>query len=148
MRFQRSHVFWGGMALSIFTMICSVRAETERISLFRGVDIPFDFKSGDIVVNQGKYDLEIHLSKVDTNFLYILKFLRKGKQLYDIPGQRIEYQAQTIQDLIKDPNIPNEPTIRIRKLPGGNLIDLIYESGKIGNMPFEKAFFRVEQIQK
>ena len=85
---------------------------------------------------------------MDTNYLYVLKFMRKGKSLYDIPGQRIEYQALTLQDLAKDPKIPKEPTIRIRKLPMGNLVDFIYESGKTGNMPFEKAYFRVEQIQE
>jgi hypothetical protein len=148
MRFKRSGVYWGRIALAIFFIICSGRAETKRISLFRGVDIPFDFKSGDIVVNQGRYDLEIHLSKVDTNYLYFLKFMKKGKNLYEIPGQRIEYQAQTIQGLSQDPKIPKEPTIRIKKIPGGNLVDFIFESGKTGNMPFEKAFFRVEQIQK
>ncbi len=147
MRFKKKGVFWQTLVLAAF-VVCTGRAETERISIFKGVDIPFDFKSGDIVVDQGKYDLEIRFSKVDTNFLYVLRFLRKGKQLYDIAGQRIEYQALTIQDLMKDPKIPKEPTIRIRKLPMGNLVDFIYESGKIGNMPFEKAFFRVEQIQE
>ena len=148
MSFKSSEILLGRIALAIFVIICSGRAETQRISVFRGVDIPFDFKSGDIVVDQGKYDLEIHFSKVDTNFLYLLKFLRKGKNLYEISGQRIEYQAQTITALAQDPKIPKEPTIRIRKLPGGNLVDFIFESGKTGNMPFEKAFFRVEQIQK
>jgi hypothetical protein len=147
MHFKEKGILWRALVLAAFA-VCSVRAETERVSIFRGVDIPFDFKSGNVVVEQGKYDLEIRFSKVDTNFLYVLRFLRKGKQLYDIAGQRIEYQALTIQDLMKDPKIPNEPTIRIRKLPMGNLVDFIYESGKIGNMPFEKAFFRVEQIQK
>lgn len=147
MRFKKKGVFWQTLVLAAF-VVCTGRAETERISIFKGVDIPFDFKSGDIVVDQGKYDLEIRFSKVDTNFLYVLRFLRKGKQFYDIAGQRIEYQALTIQDLMKDPKIPKEPTIRIRKLPMGNLVDFIYESGKVGNMPFEKAFFRVEQIQK
>jgi hypothetical protein len=123
-------------------------AATERISLFKGVEIPFDFKSGDTVISRGKYDLEIHFSKVDTNYLYILKLLRKGQWLYDIPGQRIEYQALTLQDLAKDPKIPEKPTIRIRKLPTGNLVDFIYESGKTGNMPFEKAFFRVQQVEQ
>ena len=148
MSFKRSRVFAGRIALAIFIIACSGLAETQRISIFRGVDIPFDFKSGDIVVDQGKYDLDVHFSKVDTNYLYLLKFMRKGKVLYEISGQRIEYQAQTITDLARDPKIPKEPTIRIRKLPGGNLADFIFESGKTGNFPFEKAFFRVEQIQK
>jgi len=148
MSFKKYGVFMGRLALAIFIIACSGLAETQRISIFRGVDIPFDFKSGDIVVDQGKYDLDVHFSKVDTNYLYLLKFMRKGKVLYEISGQRIEYQAQTITDLARDPKIPKEPTIRIRKLPGGNLVDFIFESGKTGNMPFEKAFFRVEQIQK
>jgi hypothetical protein len=148
MSFKRSGVFAGRIALAIFIIACSGLAETQRISIFRGVDIPFDFKSGDIVVDQGKYDLDVHFSKVDTIYLYLLKFMRKGKVLYEISGQRIEYQAQTISELSRDPKIPKEPTIRIRKLPGGNLVDFIFESGKTGNMPFEKAFFRVEQIQK
>lgn len=29
---------------------------------------------------------------------------------------------------MKDPKIPKEPTIRIRKLPGGNLVDFIAKS--------------------
>lgn len=147
MRFKKRGILRLALVLTAFA-VGSGQAATKRISIFRGVDIPFDFKSGDIVVDHGKYDLEIHFSKVDTNFLYILKFLRKGKQLYDIAGQRIESQALTIQELLKDPGIPKEPTIRIRKLPGGNLIDFIYESGKTGDMPFEKAFFRVEQIKE
>ncbi len=147
MRFKKRRILRLALVLTAFA-VGSGQAATKRISIFRGVDIPFDFKSGDVVVDHGTYDLEIHFSKVDTNFLYILKFLRKGKQLYDIAGQRIEYQALTIQELLKDPRIPKEPTIRIRKLPGGNLIDFIYESGKTGDMPFEKAFFRVEQIKE
>lgn len=148
MLFKKSHVFWGGTVLSILAMVCSVRAETARISLFRGVDIPFGFKSGDIVVGQGKYDIEIHFYKVDTNVFYILKLMKKGRQLYDIPGQAIKYSAQTIQELRADPKIPDEPTIRIRKLPGGNLVDFIFESGKKAYMPFQKAYFRVEQLQE
>lgn len=147
MSFKKNRVLWYSFVLAVFT-VCSGWAEMQRLSIFRGVDIPFDFRAGDTVVEHGKYDLEVHISKVDTNYLYVLKFMRKGKTLYDIPGQRIEYQAVTMQDLAKDPKIPKEPTIRIRKLPMGNLVDFIYESGKTGNMPFEKAYFRVEQIQE
>ncbi len=147
MHFKKNRILWHAFVLAVFA-VCSGWAGTQRISIFRGVDIPFDFKAGDIVVEQGKYDLEVHFSKVDTNFLYFLKFIRKSKILYDIPGQRIEYQALTLQELAKDPKIPDKPTIRTRKLPGGDLVDFIFESGKTGNFRYQKAFFRVEQIQK
>jgi hypothetical protein len=147
MRFKKNRVLWYTFVLAALA-VCSVWAEMQRLSIFRGVDIPFDFRAGDVSVEHGKYDLEVHFSKVDTNYLYVLKFMRKGKPLYDIPGQRIEYQAQILQELAKDPKIPKEPTIRIRKLPMGNLVDFIYESGKTGDRPFEKAYFRVEQIQE
>lgn len=86
MSFKRSGVSARRIALAIFIIACSGLAETQRTSIFRGVDIPFDFKSGDIVVDQGKYDLDVHFSKVDTNYLYLLKFTRKGKVLYEISG--------------------------------------------------------------
>jgi hypothetical protein len=147
MLIKKSGAFWGTIVLVIF-VVCFGRAETERVSLFKGVEFSFDFKSGDIIVEQGIYDLEIYYSKVDTNFLYFLRIMKKGKNLYVIPGQRIEYSATTVQELLKDPKIPKEPTLRIKKIPGGNLVNIIFESGKTGNVPFEKAFFRVEQIQK
>jgi hypothetical protein len=85
---------------------------------------------------------------VDTNFLYIIRVLQKGKYVHEIPGQKIEYQAQTLQELARDPKIPEKPTIRFRKIPETKIFDLIFESGKTGNFRYMKAFFRVEQVQQ
>jgi len=147
MRIKQSRFFWRAIGLVVF-LTSIAWTQTERISVFKGVEFPFDFKSGDTIIEKGRYDLEIYYSKVDTNFLYFLRIMRKGKFLYEIPGERIEYSATTIQELRKDPKIPKEPTIRIKKIPESNLVNILFESGKTGNMPFEKAFFRVEEIQK
>lgn len=123
-------------------------AGTTRIAIFKGMELPCDLKCGNEVIKQGKYDCEVHFSKVDTNLLYIIRLLKKGQYVHEIPGQPIEYQAQTLQDLAKDPKIPDKPTIRFRKLPESPIFDIIFESGKTGNFRYMKAFFRTEQVQE
>jgi hypothetical protein len=120
-------------------------AATELMAAFRGLEIPFDLMNGDDLIAKGKYDLEVHFSKVDTNYLYLLRLMRKGQYLHEVKGGRIEYQAQTIQDLMKDPKIPKDPTLRFRRLPESDIVDIIFESGKTSNFPFEKAFFRLRK---
>jgi len=147
MGFRKSYVF-GGIIGLVIVLTGTAWGQLERVSVFKGVEFPFDFKSGETIIQKGRYDLEVCYSKSDTSFLYFLRLMRSGKYLYEIPGERIEYPALTIQDLMKDPKIPNGPTIRIKKIPESNLINIIFESGKTGNMPFEKAFFRVEEVKK
>ena len=85
---------------------------------------------------------------MDTNVLYVLRVMQKGKSINEVPGQGIEYQAQTIQALMKDPKIPERPTLRFRKIPETDIVDLIFESGKSGNFSFMKALFRMKLIQE
>ncbi len=147
MRYRKRGVLWASVAL-VFLAVPYGRAETTRIALFRGTEIPFDLKSGDDVIKRGKYDLEVHFSKVDTNVLYVLRVMQKGKSLNEVSGQGIAYQAQTIQALMKDPKIPEKPTLRFRKIPETDIVDLIFEAGKSGNFKFMKALFRMKLIQE
>jgi hypothetical protein len=146
-KYGKRGVFWALIAL-VFLAAPYGRAATTKIAMFRGTEIPFDLKRGEDVIKQGKYDLEVHFSKVDTNVLYLLRVMQKGKSIHEIPGQGIAYQSQTIQTLMKDPKIPDKPTLRFRKIPDTSIVDLIFESGKTGNFRFMKAFFRMEQVQE
>jgi len=49
MHFKKNRILWHAFVLAVFA-VCSGWAGTQRISIFRGVDIPFDFKAGDIFV--------------------------------------------------------------------------------------------------
>jgi hypothetical protein len=122
-------------------------AEMVRVAFFKGTAIPFGLKYKDIVLEKDKYDLEVLFSKADTNFLYLLRFIKKGTILCEVSGLRLEYATTFLPELNKDPNIPNEPTIRMKKMPPGNTINIIFESGKKANIPFEKVVFKMEYIQ-
>ena len=147
MRYGKRGSLWAWLAL-VFLVVPEGRAATTKIAVFRGTEIPFDLRSGDDIIKRGKYDLEVHFSKVDTNVLYILRVMQKGKSINEVPGQGIEYQAQTIQALMKDPKIPDKPTLRFRKIPETDIVDLIFEAGKTGNFSFMKALFRMKLIKE
>lgn len=147
MNYGRRGLLWTWVAL-VFIAVPYGRAETTRIALFRGTEFPFDLKAGDEIIKRGKYDLEVHFSKVDTNVLYVLRVMQKGKPVNEVSGQGIEYQAQTIQALMKDPKIPDKPTLRFRKIPETEIVDLIFESGKTGNFCFMKALFRMKLVSE
>jgi hypothetical protein len=135
---------WG--VFLILLWISPAQAQMTMISQFKGVEIPFNFKYEESVFKKGKYDLEVLFSKVDAQSYYYLKIMQKGKSPCHIPGQRLEYQSLTIAELAKDPNIPKQPTIRMKKVPASNTVNILFESGKTGNFPFEKVVFKVEQI--
>ena len=131
--------------LLIFLIIILFRpatAMTDSVYKFKGVAIPFDLKYEDSTFKKGKYDFEIlvhHQAQV-----FYLRIIKKGKGLCLIPGERLKYKGYGFEKM-KDPKIPDQPTLRIKRYPTGKIVNIIFESGKnTAIYPLEKIKFKLE----
>jgi len=126
----------------IIILFCPATAMTTRVYKFKGVAIPFDLKYKDSIFKKGKYDFEIlfhHKQQV-----FYLKILKKGKGLCLIPGEKLKYKSYGWERL-RDPKIPDQPTLRIKKYPTGKIVNIIFESGKkTAIYPLVKVRFKLE----
>ena len=109
---------------------------------FKGVAIPFNLKYEDTIFKKGKYDFEILIHHKQQ--VFYLRILKKGKGLCLMSGERLKYKSYGFEKM-KDPKIPDQPTLRIKKHPTGKIVNIIFESGKkTAIYPFEKIRFKLE----
>lgn len=126
----------------IIILFYPAAAMMTSVYKFKGVAIPFDLKYKDSIFKKGKYDFEIvfhHQQQV-----FYLRIIKKRKGLCLIPGERLKYKSYGFEKM-KDPKIPDQPTLRIKKYPKGKTVNIIFESGKnTAIYPLEKVRFKLE----
>lgn len=123
----------------------SLRAGYTSLSKFRGVEIPVDLKHGDSIIEKGKYDLEVFAAPIGSGTgLFMLEIKRKNETLCQLPGEKIEYETDLLQELRKDPDIPEKPSLKMRKISSQNMLIFMFESGKKSRAPFLKVKFQIE----
>ena len=145
MFFKRNPVKLLGVLLIMF-LICPLIAQMKSIAKFKGVEIPFNLKHKDSIFEKGKYDFEILVKDmISGEDLFFLRIKKKRKILCQIQGMRLKYHSDFLAELLNDPNIPDEPRLKIKRNPKEKILNIIYESGKIATFyPLEKIRFRIE----
>jgi hypothetical protein len=128
----------------IASLFSPAYAQMERIYKFKKVQIPFNLKHEDSILKRGKYDLEF--LKLESQRAYYLRIIKKGKFLFTILGEQLSYKTDKdgMAQLL-DPNIPESPTLRMRKDPKDKILYIIFESGKKTSIcPLIKVRFKLE----
>jgi len=115
---------------------------------FRGVNIPYTLKHNDVVIEKGKYDLEVTMPATTGIRIFYLRILKKKEALCIIEARKMHYKTEVVSELHKDPNIPDKPQLTMRKVKALKKIYIYFESGKNSpNYPFEKLRFEIDYIE-
>ena len=127
------------LRISLITIfILPVFAQMEKFAEFKKTEIPFNLKYKDSVFKKGKFDFEVYRLQGE----YYLKIKRKGKTVCLVLGQREWYDVFGLK-IHLDPNIPDNPRLKIKRNPNKKILNMIFESGKKAKYPFLKIIFRV-----
>jgi hypothetical protein len=145
MNFRRSFAGFLGI-LGIIFLAVPLSAQQKSIAKFRGVDIPLDLKHGETQIEKGKYDLDVLIQEMTTGqHLFFLNIERKRKSLCRLEGELQGYETDFIPTLMDDPDIPEKPTLKMKRNPRYNLLYIVFESGKKETMiPLIKIRFKIE----
>ncbi len=127
------------LRISLITIfILPVFAQMEKFAEFKKTEIPFNLKCKDSVFKKGKFDFEVYRLQGE----YYLKIKRKGKTVCLVHGQREWYDVFGLK-IHLDPNIPDNPRLKIKRNPNKKILNMIFESGKKAKYAFLKIIFRV-----
>lgn len=133
------------LTIVLTASLCSpAYAQMERIYKFKKVQIPFNLKHEGSIVERGKYDLEF--LKLQSQNAYYIRLIKKKKFIFTLPGEQLSYKSDKDGMLqFKDPNIPEDPTLRMQKDPNDKILYIIFETGKkTTKNPFIKVRFKLE----
>lgn len=111
--------------LSLF--IGQAEAQLKTIYKFKGVMVPLKMELDDSVIKKGRYDIEFLKNQAAGS--YIMRILRGRKKLCTLTGEELTYDSRGGRQLT-DPNIPDDPRLRMRKNAAEKQIHFIFESGR------------------
>lgn len=118
-------------------------AQNQRIHIFKGVELPWTLINGEDVIEKGTYNLVL-MKNTSTSFSLEIKKKKKTICLI-LDGQRIYYKDQSdLRKLMRDPDIPEKATLRIKRNPALKRAYFIIETGKFGTCSFHKIRFKVK----
>jgi len=130
------------LLLSIFValLVSPSIAQWERVYYFKDVNVPFNLKTEDKILEKGKYDFEI--LKDFGQALYYLRIRKKGKRICNILGEYLYYDQR---GAINDPEVPDKPKFGMRRNPVTKDVYILFESGrKYTKYPFVKIRFKMQ----
>lgn len=128
---------------NVLLLLCFVTpatAQMKRVFKFHNVKLPFNLILKNSVIKKGTY----HFEFLRHQGLYYLRILKRSKVLCFISGDQSRYESYGSQKF-KDPNIPKNPRLQLKKNPKEKKIYIIFESGKKTRIyPFIKVKFKME----
>jgi hypothetical protein len=124
-------------------LILSSPVLTSQLKLlckFKGVALPYTLKYQGKVLEKGKYDLEAVKKATSTD--YYLRIKKRGKVLDLIQGEQWDYQTRGTY-LMRDPSIPDEPTLKMKKNLEEKVFYITIETGRKNRIvPFARLRFK------
>lgn len=138
---------WQKVSVAILAMLFilgsfyQVQAQMVDIGTFKGVQIPCRLSYNDKIVEKGTYDLEF-LKDRDSPTCY-LRIKKGGKVLCLIDGERRVYPSG---GGMFDPNIPDKPTLKMKRDDQNKLLIFDFETGKFGLFPYLLIRYKVKII--
>lgn len=135
----------GIFLVSVF--LCPLVGQMKGMK-FRGIEIPYTLKHEDVVIEKGKYDLEVTMPDTSGIRIFYLRILKGNEALCIIEARKLHYQTEKVSELHKDPNIPDKPRLTMRRVKALKKLYIIFESGKHApDYPFEKLRFEIDYIE-
>ncbi len=132
----------------IMLLLYPVHAQLHSLFEFEDVNIPYDLKYKDLIIKSGKYNLEF--LKHGPNQVFYLKIKKGNKTICLVAGgERVRYKNQGSLDLLsKDPDIPDDCKLNIKRSPALKIAYVIFETGKRAMVyPYYKIRFKIEYEQ-
>ena len=132
------------MSIFLVLLLCVPvkSAQLKLLCKFRNVELPYTLKYQNKVFEKGKYDLEAVKKATSTD--YYLRIKRRGKVLDLILGEQWDYQTRGMY-VMRDPNIPDKPTMKMKKDSAEKIFTIIIETGKKNRTaPFARLRFKFE----
>ena len=141
MLYNRIHVSLLSIFLILF-LFCPVRAQFRKINQFKKVEVPFNLKYKGSTFKKGKFDFEIIVHR--SLNIFQLRITKKGKSLCIVPGKILrDYIPGRHGD--KFPDIPEDPTLKIQRIPAKKEVNIIFETGSQTEIfPCYKVRFKME----
>ncbi|MGB3861580.1 MAG: hypothetical protein WA915_05825 [Candidatus Aminicenantaceae bacterium] len=128
------------MSIFISLLVSPGMAQWKRVYYFKDVDVPFNLKTEDKILEKSKYDFEI--LKDFNQALYYLSIRQKGKRICNILGEYLYYKQR---GAINHPEVPDKPKFGMRRNPVTKDVIIIFESGrKYTKYPFVKIRFKLK----
>jgi len=126
----------------ILILFCPAMAQMRRVHIFKNVEIPFNLKHKNMVFEKGKYDFEI-LSERSLS-MFKLRIIKKGKGLCILDGEILRAEPPGARGE-KMEEVPDDPTLKINRIPLKNIVNIIVETGKLTRIfPYHKLGFQME----
>jgi hypothetical protein len=128
------------LVLSLSSLVFT--GQLKLLCKFIGVELPYRLKYKDVVFEKGKYNLE---AVKDRNApRYYLRIKKGRKVLCLLRGEQLAYTSHGMGK-VHDPNIPDKPTLKIKKNLEEKVIYFTVETGKKNRMaPYQKLRFKLE----
>ena len=147
MKSKRIYLYMVSVFL-VFAFFCPLVGQMKGMK-FRNIDIPYTLKHKDIVLEKGKYTLEVTMPETSSVRVFYLKILKGKDALCILNGTKVHYKTEKASELHKDPDIPDKPRLTMRKIAGLKKLYIYFESGKKApDYPFEKIKFVIDYIEE
>jgi len=111
----------------VFLIFSQAGADWRTVQKFKKVDVPFDMKHEDLVMEKGQFDFEI-LCERSLN-IFQLKIYKKGKSLCAITGKVLRDKLPGARGEEME-EVPDEPTLQMKRIPVKKAVYIIFETGK------------------
>ena len=135
-------------AFFLLILLCSLDAQQLKGLKFRGVDIPYTLKHEDTVIEKGKYELEVVMPQTASLRVFYLKINKDKDALCILSGTKLHYKTEKVSELHRDPNIPKQPRLTMRRNTEEKKLYIYFESGKRApDYPFERIRFEIDYIE-
>lgn len=126
----------------ILIFCCPAFAQMIRLYKFKGVQIPFDLMHKDLIIQKGTYDFEF--LRHSTQPIHYLRIMKRHKILCLVQGEKLEYKDYGWERM-RNPDIPKDPRMRMKKNPEEKILNIIFETGKNTRIfPLLKIRFQME----
>lgn len=121
--------------LFISLLFLPLFAQWEDVCNIKDVQLPFNLKYEDKIIKKGKYVFE--LLKHTGQTAYYLRIKKGSDRLCLVSGEYLQYRGET--------EIPDKPTLRMRKNPADKMLYIIIETGTVTwQYPKVKVRFKIE----
>lgn len=120
-------------------------AQMKKVHKFKKVNIPFNIKCDDTIIEKGQYDIEIFAYRAVRQ--WSLKILKGGNTLCILNGQilRDECPGARGQEMEE---VPEETTLKMSRIPAKQILNIIFEAGRMTQFyTCYKVIFQTEYEQ-
>jgi hypothetical protein len=140
----RKKVIWILLIAALLFMTFPAEAQLKSIYKFKGVKIPLNLEHKDTAIKAGTYDIDF--LKNQAAGYYIMQIRKGRKKLCTVNGVELYYKTRGSKQLT-DPDIPDEPRMKMRQNKEEKLLRILFESGKKSKVyPFIKIEFKIKYI--